>query len=509
MARNSISHETLTAMYNRLVAAHKSLQEQIKEKESCWAAQERQYIHTISAARTLCEMIVAKVPNSDFLGKSFSWSSLSADDLITRAKKTFVEYNAERTDEIRRLEELIRTLQSSNENLQTQLEYALNSTPHPKENKSLPNEISEKVRDEQMATPGIVEQPKTLPDRTSKDIRDAMKKGTVDVHMIEEDADVSPMDELQQSEMAEMGAMLQIDAGRPPIQTSKKSKNTKDAAIIATVNNSVMTDVSKIEESITDRRWEIIKAIGDTGLYFSKDIFETVLKKSQDEVPKSESTKISVDLHNLNMCGVIKKEAIQNPIVPKMSVYYLTSIGAILYERHYGKKPSESQLKQIANDHDNLEHGLGILTLAELFEKSPIFTHISTDRKQNSITLRTGDVFVPDIVAKTARYTAYFEYERGTHNTTNIRIKLNKMAIATNFLNIITPDIKACEILHKKVLSWIESRGGLGFLPKHTVRITPVNKIKNVIKNGGDINAADTWTYSYDLGVKTTHQKEG
>lgn len=501
MAKNSMSYDTLSAMYNRLVAAHRSLQEQIKEKEDCWAAQERQYIRTITAARALCELIVVKdTANNEFLGKSFSWSSLSADDLIARAKKTFIEYNAEQTKCINKMKEIMMAQTATIENLETQLQY--NDSESEGQSVSHENrEMKPKPIGQVSATKN--ESGQTPLNKADKAVRDAVNSGKADIEVIEEDFDGSELDDAQQFAMATAGETIAIDNGKPPIKLSQRSKQNKES-VSKKMAGDILVNVEKIEESMTDRRWDVIKCIGDTGEYLPKEIYFYLYNTDYTEAQGSSKTNFKNDLHSLVMINAIKKESAINPFNPKLEVYRLTSTGAVLYERKFGKKPADSQLKQIVKDHDNLEHGIGIILLADLMRQSPMFTEVVTDRGKNTIVLKGGDTFIPDIVAKTTRYTTYFEYERGTHNQTNMSVKLNRMALATNYLNIVTPDTKSCDEVNKKVLKWIESRGGLGFLPKHTVRVTTAKRIQTVIKANGDIGKPDVWAYSYYLGAKPT-----
>ena len=497
MAGEKMSYETLQSMYYRLSASHKRLEQESCEKEAKWKESEKAYRHTITKARELCEMIVAKVQNNEFLGKSFSWSSMNADDLIAEAKKIFAAYNAERTNELKVMQAKIKELTSANENLQTQVEFYMNNLNS--------GEAVPPVQFNQ--TPAPTEESKAvanaLPDRTKGSVREAAKNGTAEIVYMEEDSDVSELDMMQQADMVELGEQLQIDSSRPPIElTAKTKKNQKRASEAAKTSNIAMIDIEKLKEGLTDRRWAIIKAIGTTGHCTPKDIYYDIYKEDYGEASAAQASKFKIDVHNLYLANIVLQEQIANPLNPRMCIYSLSATGTILYKQKYNTDPVENVRAAIIRDHDNLNHGFGVLTLAEVIASASEIVSVSSDRKANTIKLHTGDTYIPDIVAKTNRYTAYFEYERGTHNQTNMQIKLNRMALVTSYINIVVPETGACKEVNKKVEKWIQARGGPGCLPKHTVRITTLKKMRDAIKAGASINSEDIWVFSYDLGKK-------
>ena len=499
MARSN--YETLLNQYNRLVARYKDLDLQIKEREHAWGEQEKKYKHTIIQARSLCEMVLAKEQDSaSFLGKEYSYGSIPDDDLIAQAKQVFIIYNNERTKMELALQKKLEETEATLENLKTQYAFL----------QSHAAEVAKDIQDDPNAvieTPELPEvQQEQQPKIANYKAQKAVESGELEIAVISEDEDITVDDLRQQGEMAEINTEFRLAEGKPIVKASKvvretMQKITDNTAITAT-GGTIEVNIDELCSKISERRKNIVKIIGETGLFLASEILE----KLQESGEMKQST-FRNDVFALKTSGVLKVESISVPVLmPRGNSNELTPAGAAVFKRLFGKDPVEPKSKQIIRDHDNLEHGLGIMVLADILSRFNAFTAITTERKENTIVLDTGDKYIPDIIAKGGRIVAYFEYERATHRQADFNIKMNKMCRKTRYLNIVTNNNTNAEELCKKSLEWVKSRGGFGCLPGYILRITTMDRLDNASKNKLGFQERDCWSFWYDLGKTEEEQ---
>lgn len=524
----SENYETLLAKYNRLISRFRDLEAQMDEKEKNWAKIQKQMNVHEQLARELCETILAKeIKSAEFFGKEYSWGKVPLDDLLRDSKAAYSRQNASRTELLKGMQTKVATLEQNYQNLLLQYEhlsqtrttqptYIQQPDPNTGEIADEPVQPTQPVQPAQPAQPPVEkmqqEAPTTpiiattpaqtstpvIPEGASYDVQKAAKNGAIQVEILEDDADVSDVDLRLQGEAVEAGVRIEVGKKSPKIHPSTKTKKQMEHVKESTKTQmgTYIVNEEEVLKTMTDRKWYVLQAIGETGEYD----FEKIAAKATELNPdkkKPSGTMIRNDLFQLITNGIIEKEPAPLPFASTYAVYNISSIGSALYTKKYGKAPAESKIVQIIKDHDNLEHGLGIIGLAEILRKSNQFSKVTTERKELTFKLSSGDTYIPDVMAVAQKYTAYFEYELGNHTPSHFRIKLNKMAIKTKFLNIICNSQSSCETINKLVLDWIESRGGPGFLPRGVVRVTTITKLKNA--ENGYANP-DIWTYSYNLG---------
>ena len=96
-------YEILFSKYNRALAKAQDLQEQLITKQEQWEKRNVDFDTIEKNVRELCESILAKDSKEMRLGTDYSWDSIPVNELIIKAKKVFREYNAQRTDVMRKI----------------------------------------------------------------------------------------------------------------------------------------------------------------------------------------------------------------------------------------------------------------------------------------------------------------------------------------------------------------------------------------------------------------------
>ena len=128
--------------------------------------------------------------------------------------------------------------------------------------------------------------------------------------------------------------------------------------------------------------------------------------------------------------------------------YRLTEVGHRLYKEKYQETPVLSELDTIISQHDNPSHGYGIKALWQILSESGQFDSVSMDRKENTIQLRRGGLYIPDIIATKDGVPMYLEYECGTHVQAEFFSQnVIRCCRFTNNLYIVTPNR---DVLQKK-----------------------------------------------------------
>lgn len=503
-------YNTLLAKYNRLVSRFKDLTEQAEEKQKKWKELEKQFRTNESIGRDLCELILAKDPKEMVLGKEYSWGKLSFGELITKAKTSFERYNADRTELLQKIQEQSEERRETIESLEAQI-FQMKQREKEMSNAkgdSAPDEPSETSpespdwsSDEETES---VQQDIDIPEKTFKRVnyktQQAAKSGKIDVCLLEDDDDVAQEDIVQQANAARISTAISVEKQGYKIAPSEKKKKVIKEIRKQEEQRLVHVDANELQERMTDRRWFILQVIGSTGLCEGAEIIDHVLQHYDKDDSLTENG-ARYELKALVTSGCLLSDTtVKHPMKSNFAVYYLSDIGRRLYADHFGTEPILSERDRLIAQHDNLEHGIGIKCLKSILEKSGKYETVSMERQDNTILLDDNAKYIPDIKAtgraKSNRpFTAYFEYERGTHSQSDFNVKLNRMAKVTRVLNIVCPNALTVDDIVKKVKKWVELRGGNGRLGDYTVRITTLSRL-----NGQpNINSDDNWQAVFKL----------
>ena len=504
-------YASLLNKYNRLFAQAQDLHQQLNDKTEHARRQNAAFSKTTAIAKTLCKDILAKDPQEMVLGRAYSWDEVDIDTLLMKSLQSFRDYNAARTELLRRLKDESEERRIANDAHISQIETL------KFENRQLQQNRQSASHDGDEGDYGFseeddenIEASSRQPDEkaeeaigsASYDIQEAHKSGAIDL-IIEEDGDLTERDMSDIEEAMEMAKSVSIQAGDIPIAPSKKKRQHK-ADKKQKDMEAYVVDLAEIKSQITSYMWPIVEAIGGHGI--SKYVAietktfelwegsEWQVEHEKAKRGKLTNSRIRMAVQYLAKLGVIEDEKISDPLQSHFLVYHLTPMGTQIYNDKYEKRPVLSEWDKLVADHDNAEHGYGIISIAEMFESSGFFTSVTSTKKDNRIKIEENLVYEPDIITVGSKFTSYFEYERGYHNQTNFNIKLNKMSKVTNVINILVPTKQTLLTIQGQVEKWIESRGGNKALYSKKVRISTVRSLV-----GKDPHRHDNWQIVYDM----------
>lgn len=534
--------ETIIAKYNRLLARYRDLEQQTSEKQGKWAEIEREFKIIEALTRELCELILAKDPQEMKLGKEYSWSRLKTRDIIQRTKNSYTNYNDARTALLRDIQRQSEERRMMIENLQAQIERDANTMQQLRELKQsedasgAPAEQFDKRTGEVITEEKEVD-PKTM-ERVAYATQEAAKSGSIDVLQFDEDDEMAPSsgkgekpgvsaedirrgqsrpatdmkiwetkkdlskaDVDQQTEMSERAAILDLKRTGGNVSSSARKANAASAAKAAVEKQFVSIDANEIAQKLNERHWTLMDIIGSTGMCEGSEIVDSAIEALNlgDSTDKTTASGLRYILMNLVNFGCLTMEQVDHPLKPRFAVYALSSVGRSIYTTHFKKQPVLSERDVLIAEHDNLEHAFGIKTLKAILETNSTYSNVCMSRMDNTIQLKDGTSYIPDIIAqgqgKGRTFRVYMEYERGTHHQSDFNIKLNKAIKVTNRLDIVCPTNSVAENLKNKVSTWIQSRGGYKSLQKVKIRITTLRRINGVTNINNDSN----WLYVFNL----------
>lgn len=446
---------------NRSEARCRDIEEQLRIKKQQWEQAESTYQEAEFHCRRLCEEILVRDSSEIVLGRMYSWDGLSTAAMAMKALTSLRRYNAERTDMQRKLLDISEERRQKIDSLLEQIDVLRScqgTPPEPEkellseEKESAPAEIPHAPAPAYTAAPSVVEM------------------------IIEEDhdvveADIQDIQEIEKmiQELKPVEREIPVHPAKKVVREQQKKRQEKSMAH--------MVDLSEYQEKMTEIMWRVLELIGKEGISAYTDIEMRIQELMPDEITKA-SLRMSV--RSLYSMGILAQEQISDPLRSKFMAYRLTEIGHRLFKERYKESPTLSELDIIISQHDNANHGYGIKALWKILSDSGYFDTVSMDRKANTVKLRRGGLYIPDIMAVKDNETMYIEYECGTHVQADFAAKCNKMLQVTNNVYIVTPNR---EILQKRIMNqvavWVKGRGGHKTLAGKTVRLTTATALRH------------------------------
>ncbi len=253
----------------------------------------------------------------------------------------------------------------------------------------------------------------------------------------------------------------------------------------------------------------IIEIIGTTGFFEYESIYPAFEKlyNARRLSDLDVYSKYKYAIRNLKELALIKVDStVRHPLKRRYAVYTLTDKGEEKFKSEFNKAPVVSESVALTKDHDNLEHALGIRAVLSLMLESGEYSFVSMDRSDNTIRLDNGRTYIPDIVVKGQvpgkpyPFTAYFEYERGTHHQDDFNDKMDKAEMVNRRVHIICPGNKEVRIIENKVERYIRARGADNLKEKRlrSIRITTLDYIQKAIEKKTSLNKDSNWATVYD-----------
>lgn len=463
MARDS-EYRELSNKYQLAVAQIRELTDQMAAKGKMWQEYEAKCEIVDKHSRKLCEKILAKDRSEMVLGDAKTWYQYTTDELIQKAMDSFDKYVLERTklmnDIMTVAEERGRALESLTEQIETMMQSGNVSAPHSAEEML---QQAEKTASEKSAL-----------DKVSNKTREAAAAGRIDV-VIEEEEDLTNAEIEEYQRLADTAEQIKLTAS----SVKQVPSNTKLAAKKKAEENAAMAHVVDIKDHIAkcnDSDWALIEVIGKKGLSRYQDIERELMLDS--EMLKSAIRSASTKLTSM---GAVQKETFTLPVSSKSTFYQLSVIGKRMFKYHFNEEPCLSEIERVVKEHDNAEHGYGIMEACQVLEESGLYDEVSCYNRDKAIEVEVEGQklkYIPDIICQAHKgYKMYIEYERGTHHQVDFNMKLNKMCKVTRFLYIIAPNVKTLKVLKEKVDIWIRSY--ISDKPKKmTIRMGTINDLR-------------------------------
>lgn len=473
-------YETLLSKYNMAVALNRDLREQMETKDRQRQDYEEKCDIVDKHARELCEKILAKDRIEMTLGDAKTWHSISTDDMIKKAMASFARYCQERTELLNKVMKIAEQRGLELESLKDQISRLMRNG----------NAGALASADEMLQQAEKEREVKEIISKAPNSTQKAIAEGRVEA-IIEEN------DECEDKEIEAIQQMIEIsnqakltERSIPVVRTPQKSELIKKADEAAIQPHMIRLD--KIMEQYGDAEWNVLQVIGKLGLSKTQDI----LSKCHEIFPDDTDWKSRKALNTLRAAGgPLDSMSVTLPISKHNILVKLNDIGERIYETHFGEKPVKAEMDAVRAEHDNPEHGYGILDLKKLLEETGRYESVSCYNRQSPFNLEINGValkYIPDLICKGPKFTDYYEYERANHLQSDFNMKCNKMCKVTRFLNFVTDNIKSTKKINEQVKAWIATRKP-ETLKGITVRIGTADSIRN---NG-------KWLVVYNLNKGT------
>ena len=488
-------YNALLNKYNILVARCRELEEQNETNLKHWKEEEDKFKKVEDQARKVCEAILAKDRNEMVLGVNNSWYSTPVVELLARALKSYKAYNQETTKIMNAIQATSETRRAKIESLQDQIQQFLSGNPDYLPAKAEAPLVESDITPSPSAA---------LSDAAPAQYRAAAEAGKIQL-IIEEPGDIEVEGEMQSiSELIEIGEQTKMLPNAVPIKDSTKKarmlEQKKEESILAH-----MVDLNELKKRFNDAMWRILEVIGGEGLAKYPDIERSAMEKE----PEMVKNKLRTATQQLYRMKVLDQESLNLPLTPRVFIYRLTDIGERLYRSRFEKAPVESEQDKVRREHDNVEHGYGIMDLERVLTESGRYKNIHIFNRRRAIPLPNHRQYIPDIICipKQGNYTEYIEYERGTHTQEDFNVKCNKMCQVTRYLNFVAPNRQVLlKHLRPQIETWIASRGAES-LRNIRIRLSTPTELRTS-------NINDAWLIMYDLNkgvtaIKDSTQKEG
>ena len=471
-------YKTLLSKYNVAVARCRDLEEQNSVNMRHWREEEERFKKIEDLARKLCEMILAKDHTEMVLGENRSWYSTPVDELIQRAMKSYKAYNQETTRILNAIQDEAEKRRSKIEGLEDQIQQYLAGS-------GFIAPIGQSKQDDG--------------DELVPAVKPGVQAGKIEL-IIEEDSDGSDEEDVKAiSELIEISEQTKLTTNAVPVNDAVQKVRTRekerDNAVMAH-----MVDLTEFEKRMNDTMWYILFLLGSEGIAKYPEFERRVM----GDIPGTVKSKVRIATQELYKMKALDQESLYLPLTPKVSVYKLTDIGARLYRKRYDKVPVESEIDRVRKEHDNLEHGYGIMDLERVLSECGRYREVHIFNRSRAITVSGNRKYVPDVVALPVQgnFTEYIEYERGFHTQPDFNAKCNKMCKVTRFVNFVAPNKTVLmKKLRPQVETWIQERG-IESIRNIRVRLTTPSELKNSDPN-------DAWLIVYDLSKGPEPVKDG
>ena len=279
----------------------------------------------------------------------------------------------------------------------------------------------------------------------------------------------SPVDDVRPA-LAETEA---LETGEKIVDmTSNMSREvetiTKSKTVVGNTQNFKVVDVEKIKNAMTELMWLYLRVLGDSGL----TEYPELKNELNAVVEKKYSDSAIYNAHSsLLAAGLITADKIRTGSRWFLGIE-LTQLGVQIFVEKYGKPPTESEMKVLIREHDNLRHGYAIKDASRILRDTGKYKSVSTKRRTNVINLSGGKRCIPDIVCCGDGFIDYFEVDCGNHRQSEFEDKCNKLKSITKDIYFIAPTREdMMDKLKPQIEKWISSCGGPLVLAQSGIKV--------------------------------------
>ncbi len=455
-------YSLLLAQYNLAITRTKDLTERLKTKEEQWQKREDDFQVTKKLMKEFCEMILAKSPEYNQLGKENTFDSMSMNDMIRASVKAYNQYNKERTDLMNKVANAYEEITAHNIELEEEIKYyknnyriktgdqefessdddssdvteseAATNNPNPAEETSVntSNSTSEnqpkqpnkenrfsnlfKKKDVKSNTAKMspnmqqAEKKGKITVEQAKEFKEALRDGTAVVQYEEIDEEVVEGDKTEKLHEENMrnNFTMKITPHSLPVKHTNNyniKKQKKKEEIKYEVFGPQLQEMS---ERMSDHMWTILKVMGETGYSVASDIAGACVDEFMKKGMNMSARNIYARLSDLNVLKVLNKYSIVTPLKAKMTIYNFSYEGSMLHKQKFGNEPILSECDKLYAEHSSLEHGYGIFQCSQViekleFDKKLIFKEVNIWNRKNPIKVGNAEgeshiKYIPDII---------------------------------------------------------------------------------------------------------------
>ena len=476
--------------FKRAKAENQDLREQIKQKEAAWS-KEREKVRVMEdTARTLCESILAKDKSEMVLQQDYSWRSIGTTDLLKKAINSYKNYCQERSELLTKIQDVCEARGKEIESLTDQIIRGMTDGT----GQALDPEAVQKIIADAEKEKEKVKAIKKAPFKA----QDAAKEGKINL-IVEDEGDIEFDGEKRAiQELIDINEEVKTTSMSIPVAQSTARKRENDKRKEASMRAHVV-NLQEFADRMNDMKWEILYAIGNDGFSKYPDIENSIVERN----PEMAGPTIRKATSELESMTILSHDKIRLPLTPISYIYRLSEIGSRLYFEHFGKKPVVSEVEKIIAEHDNVEHGYGIIDVATMLTEKGWYDEVSAFNRVSHKVVLGKKSYVPDIYAEKDGQKEYFEYERGLHTQNDFNEKCNKMVQVTRVVNFIAPNVDVLKkALKPKIEAWAKKRGQES-LRNVKVRLTTARQLKeNDKKDDGG------WLIIYNFNKSLTPVKD-
>ena len=245
------------------------------------------------------------------------------------------------------------------------------------------------------------------------------------------------------------------------------------------------------ESKFDETMWKMLEIISATGAARYPDIERLV----RMQIPDFVENRLRRAAKALTEMNVLNRKELKLPLTPRTTLYSLAEIGERLYREKFKVAPVPSEMVKIVREHDNLEHGYGILELAQLLANSRKYKDVYAFNRTQPVKFSDGTQYIPDVMCRNldGKTKTYFEYERGNHTQKNFNAKCDKICFATTVLNFVAPNREdLARKLYPLMKEWVRKKGVFD-ISSTVVRLTTSKELQTCYLSD------ESWLIIFDL----------